>query len=61
MTICAGKHFALETQDRITEKFEYGSLLNLQRPSSSVDAVVWVSRKLASDIVSFCSAKSFGF
>jgi Glycosyltransferase family 9 (heptosyltransferase) len=49
--ICAGKHFDLETHDRIIKKFEYGSLLNLQRPSSSVDAVVWVSRELESDIV----------
>jgi SAM-dependent methyltransferase len=51
--ICAGKRFDLETHDRIIEKFEYGSLLNLQRPSSSVDAVVWVSRELESDIVPF--------
>jgi Glycosyltransferase family 9 (heptosyltransferase) len=48
--ICAGKPFDLETHDRIIKKFEYGSLLNLQRPSSSIDAVVWVSRELEPDI-----------
>jgi hypothetical protein len=51
--ICADKPLDLVTRDRIIDKFEYGSLLNLQRPSSSIDAVVWVSRELESDIAPF--------
>ena len=51
--VCAGRPHDLETNDRIIDKFEYGSLLNLQRPSSSIDAVIWVSRELESDIAPF--------
>ena len=59
VVICAGKPVDLETNDRIIDKFEYGSLLNLQRPSSSIDAVVWISRELESDIAPFALREMF--
>ena len=41
--VCSDKLVNLEPGERIAGRFEYGSLLNLPRPSSSVDAVLWVS------------------
>ncbi len=51
--ICAEKPLCLAPDGRVVGRFEYGSPINLPRASSSVDAVVWVSRELESDIAPF--------
>ena len=49
----------LEPGDRVTDRIEYGSLLNLPRASSSIDAAVWVSRELESDVAPFALREIF--
>ena len=44
---------------RIARRVEYGSLLNLPRPSSSVDAILWVSRTLESEVAPFALREMF--
>ena len=57
--MCADEPPDLEPTDRVAYRFEYGSLLNLPRASSSIDAVVWVSRELESDIAPFALREIF--
>ena len=57
--LCADKPPELEPSDRVTDRIEYGSLLNLPRASSSIDAAVWVSRELESDIAPFALREIF--
>ena len=57
--VCADEPPDLEPGDRVTGRIEYGSLLNLPRASSSIDAVVWVSRELESDVAPFALREIF--
>ena len=57
--ICADEPLDLEPGDRMIGRFEYGSLLNLPRASSSVDAAVWISREPESDIAPFALRELF--
>ena len=57
--VCADKPPDLEPGDRVTGRIEYGSLLNLPRASSSIEAVVWVPRELESDIAPFALREIF--
>jgi SAM-dependent methyltransferase len=57
--ICAEKPLCLALNDRVVGRFEFGSAINLPRASSSVDAVVWVSRELESDIAPFALREIF--
>jgi SAM-dependent methyltransferase len=57
--VCADKPPDLEPSDRVTGRIEYGSLLNLPRASSSIEAVVWVPRELESDIAPFALREIF--
>ena len=57
--VCADKPPDLEPSDRVTERIEYGSLLNLPRASASIEAVVWVPRELESDIAPFALREIF--
>ena len=57
--VCADKLPRPEPNDRAIGRFEYGSLLNLPRASSSTDAAVWVSRELESDIAPFALREIF--
>jgi ADP-heptose:LPS heptosyltransferase len=57
--VCGDKLADLEPNDCILGRFEYGSLLNLSRASSSVDAAVWVVRGLESDIAAFALSEIF--
>jgi SAM-dependent methyltransferase len=57
--VCAGKPPDLEPKDRVIDWFEYGSLLNLPRSSSTIDGAVWVSRQLESDIAPFALREIF--
>ncbi len=57
--ICAGERPALEPTVRVAYGFEYGSLLNLPRPSSSIDAVAWVSREAEAGIAPFALREIF--
>ena len=57
--LCAAKPPDLEPSDRVGDRLEYGSLLNLPRASSSIDAAVWVSRELEADIAPFALREIF--
>ena len=57
--VCAEKPPHCELDDRVTSRLEYGSLLNLPRASSSIEAVVWVPRELESDIAPFALREIF--
>jgi SAM-dependent methyltransferase len=57
--VCADKPPDCELNDRVTSRLEYGSLLNLPRASSSIEAVVWVPRELESDIAPFALREIF--
>ena len=46
--VSAGDPADPELHYRVHDRLEYGSLLNLSRASSSVDAVVWVSGEIGS-------------
>ena len=59
LILCADKPPDLGAHDRLTDRLEYGSLLNLPRASSSVDAAVWVSHELESDIAPFALREIF--
>jgi Glycosyltransferase family 9 (heptosyltransferase) len=59
LILCAAIPPDLEPSDRVRDRLEYGSLLNLARASSSVDTVAWVSRELESDIVPFALREIF--
>ena len=49
----------LEPNERSVGRFEYGSLLNLPRASSSIDAAIWVSREVEPDIAPFALREIF--
>ena len=51
--ICAERPLRLAPDGRVVGRFEHGSPINLPRASSWVDAVVWVSGELESDIAPF--------
>ncbi len=53
--VCADK----PPEPELGGRAEYGSLLNLPRASSSVDAAVWISRELESDIAPFALREIF--
>ena len=44
--VSAGELPDLELYDRVTDRLEYSSLLNLSRPSSSIDVVVWIAARV---------------
>ena len=49
----------LEPNDRLNDRLEYGSLLNLPRPSSSIESAVFLSRQLEWDIAPFALREIF--
>ena len=53
--VCADK----PPEPELGGRAEYGSLLNLPRASSSVDAAVWISRELEFDIAPFALREIF--
>jgi ADP-heptose:LPS heptosyltransferase len=57
--VCGDKRADLGPNDRILGRFEYGSLLNLSRACSSVDAALWVARRFDSDIAAFALSEIF--
>jgi len=57
--ICTTKPIEREPNARVTDRLEYGSLLNLPRPSSSIEAAVFLSRALESDIAPFALGEIF--
>ena len=59
LILCAEKQPELELHDAIADRLEYGSLLNLPRASSTVDAAVLVSRELEPDIAPFALREIF--
>jgi hypothetical protein len=56
---CGDKPPESEPSGCAPDRFEYGSLLNLPRASSSIDAAVWISRELESDIAPFALREIF--
>ena len=56
---CAANRLDLEPGERVADRIEYGSLLNLPRASSSIDAAVWVSRELEADVAPFALREIF--
>jgi SAM-dependent methyltransferase len=59
MILSAADPLELEPGGRVTDRIEYGSLLNLPRASSSIDTAVWVSRELESDVAPFALREIF--
>jgi SAM-dependent methyltransferase len=59
LILCVERPLESKPDERIGDRFEYGSLLNLPRASSSVDAAVLVSRGLESDVVPFALREIF--
>jgi ubiquinone/menaquinone biosynthesis C-methylase UbiE len=57
--LCADQPSGSEPNERSVGRFEYGSLINLPRPSSSIDAAVWVSREVEPDIAPFALREIF--
>jgi SAM-dependent methyltransferase len=57
--MCSAKPPDLEPEDRVIDGLEYGSLLNLPRLSSTIDAAVWVSSELEPDIAPFALREIF--
>ena len=57
--ICADRPSRWGSNDRSVGRFEYGSLINLPRASSSIDAAVWVSCEVESDIAPFALREIF--
>jgi ADP-heptose:LPS heptosyltransferase len=57
--VCGERLADAGPHDRIKCRFEYGSLLNLSRASSSVDGILWVSRELEADIAPFALGEFF--
>ena len=57
--LCAAHPPDLDPGDRVAQRIEYGSLLNLPRASASIDAAVWVSRELESDVAPFALREIF--
>ncbi len=51
--MCADRPSRWGSNDRSVGRFENGSLINLPRASSSIDAAVWVSCEVESDIAPF--------
>jgi len=56
---CVANRLDLEPSERVGDRIEYGSLLNLPRASSSIDAAVWVSRELEADVAPFALREIF--
>jgi ADP-heptose:LPS heptosyltransferase len=59
VVVCDDKLADSGPNDRIMGRFEYGSLLNLPRASSSADAALWVLSELESDIAPFALSEIF--
>jgi len=59
LMLCADAPPAFEPDDRVAKKVEYGCLLNLPRPSSSVDAALWIASELEPDIAPFALREIF--
>lgn len=59
MILCAGERPGQERPDRAGGRFEYGSILNLPRASSSIDAVIWAWRELEPDTAPFALREMF--
>ena len=59
VTLCADRPSRSEPNERAVGRFEYGSLINLPRPSSSIDAAVWVSCEVESEIARFVLREIF--
>ena len=57
--LCAGEPPSQKHPDRGAGRFEYGSILNLPRASSSIDAVIWVWGELEPDIAPFALREIF--
>jgi hypothetical protein len=57
--ICADEAPGTDLGDCLDGRFEYGFLLNLPRPSSSIEAAVWLSSELDSDIAPFALREIF--
>jgi ADP-heptose:LPS heptosyltransferase/SAM-dependent methyltransferase len=57
--ICTTGPLELEPNDRLTDRLEYGSLLNLPRPSSSIESAVFLSHQLEWDIAPFALREIF--
>ena len=57
--LCAGERPWPEPNDRAPNRLEYGSILNLPRASSSIDAAIWVCRELEPDIAPFALREIF--
>jgi ADP-heptose:LPS heptosyltransferase/SAM-dependent methyltransferase len=57
--ICTTKPIELEPSARVTDRLEYGSLLNLPRPSSSIESAVFLSHELEWDIAPFALREIF--
>ena len=61
LILCAANPPDLEPSDRVRDRLEYGSLLNLARASSSVDTVAWVRANWNQILPRSRCAKSFEF
>ena len=59
LMVCSNKLVKPEPGEHIAGRFEYGSLLNLPRPASSIDAILWLSRTIESDVAPFALREMF--